>query len=418
MIKSAMSKDFLSQTDPQIDNLIKQEFGRHQEGLNLIAADNYASPAVRQAVGSILSARYAEGYPGKRYYSGQRFIDQIEKIAISRAKKLFRANYANVQPHAGSQANQAVYLALLNPNDKVLAMRIDQGGHLSHGSPVNVSGQFYNFIFYGVDRKTERIDFDQVSRIAQKEKPKLIIAGASSYPRQIDFSKFSQITKEVGAYLMADIAHIAGLVVTGLHPHSFPYCDVVTTTTHKTLRGARGGLILSRSKEIADKINKAVFPGLQGGPLQNEIAGKAVALKEAQQKSFVNYQKQVIKNAQVLATTFLEKGLDLVSGGTDNHLILINLTKLGFSGKQAQETLEAANIYVNRNVVPNDQRSPWETSGIRVGTPSVTTKGLKEKEIRQVGLWISQILKEINNQSLQRKIKQKVIKLSKRFPVA
>jgi len=413
-----VAKEYLKKADPVVAKLIKQEFNRHQEGLNLIAADNYASPAVRRAVGTILSARYAEGYPEKRYYSGQYFIDQIEKIAIARAKKLFRANYANVQPHAGSQANQAVYLALLNPGDKVLAMRIDQGGHLSHGSPVNVSGRFYNFVFYGVDRKTERIDFDQVKKIAQKEKPKLIIAGASSYPRQIDFAKFSQIAKEVGAYLMGDIAHIAGLIAAGVHPHPFPYCDVVTMTTHKTLRGARGGLILSKSKEIADKIDKAVFPGLQGGPLQNEIAGKAVALKEAQQKSFVNYQKQVIKNAQVLADIFLKEGLDLVSGGTDNHLILINLTKLGFSGKQAQEALESVNIYVNRNVVPNEQRSPWEASGIRVGTPAVTTKGLKEKEIRQVGLFIVQILKEIDDQSLRRKIKQEVIKLSKRFPVA
>jgi len=412
-----VAKGYFKETDSVIAKLIKQEFNRHQEGLNLIAADNYASPAVRQAVGSILSARYAEGYPEKRYYSGQRFIDQIEKIAIARAKKLFRANYANVQPHSGSNANQAVYFALLNSDDKVLSMRIDQGGHLSHGSPVNVSGRFYNFIFYGLDRKTERIDFDQVKKIAQKEKPKLIIAGASSYPRQIDFAKFGQIAKEVGAYLMGDIAHIAGLVATGLHPHPFPYCDVVTMTTHKTLRGARGGLILSKSKEIADKIDKAVFPGLQGGPLQNEIAGKAVALKEAQQKSFVNYQKQVIKNAQVLANILLKEGLDLVSGGTDNHLILINLTKLGFSGKKGQEALETANIYVNRNVVPDEQRSKWETSGIRVGTPAVTTKGLKEKEIRQVGLWISQILKNINNQPLRQKIKKEVIKLSKRFPV-
>ena len=407
-----MLKDFLSKTDPKIDDLIKQEFNRHQEGLNLIAADNYPSPAVRQAVGSILSARYAEGYPGKRYYSGHRFIDQIEKIAISRAMKLFRANYANVQPHAGSQANQAVYLALLNPGDKILAMRLDQGGHLSHGSSVNVSGCFYNFIFYGLDKKTERIDFSQVRKIAQKEKPKLIIAGASSYPRQIDFSEFGQIAKESKAYLMGDIAHIAGLIATRLHPEPFPYCDVVTMTTHKTLRGSRGGLILSKSKEIAEKIDKAVFPGLQGGPLQNEIAGKAVALKEARQKSFIQYQEQVIKNAQVLAAVFSEQGLDLVSGGTDNHLILINLTKLGFSGKKAQETLEAANIYVNRNVVPNDQRSKWETSGIRVGTPAVTTKGLKEKDIRQTGIFIARILKDINNQPLQRKIKQEVMKLA------
>jgi glycine hydroxymethyltransferase len=407
----------LSQVDSKIDNLVKQEFARHQEGLNLIAADNYPSPAVRQAVGSILSARYAEGYPEKRYYAGQRFIDQVEKTAINRAKKLFKANYVNVQPHSGSQANQAVYFALLNPGDKVLAMRIDQGGHLSHGSPINFSGRFYNFIFYGLDKKTERIDFDQVRKIAQKEKPKMIVAGASSYPRQIDFSKFSQIAKEVKAYLMGDIAHIAGLVVAGLHPHPFPYCHVVTTTTHKTLRGARGGLILSRDKEIAQKIDRTVFPGLQGGPLQNEIAGKAVALKEASQKSFIEYQKQVVKNAQVLAEALLEKGLDLISGGTDNHLILINLTKFSFSGRQAQEALETANIYVNRNVIPDDPRSKWETSGIRIGTPAVTTKGLKEKEIKQIGLFISQILKDINNQPLRQKIKQEVIKLAKRFPV-
>jgi len=410
-------KESLEKTDSRVFGLIKQEFARHQEGLNLIAADNYASPAVRRVVGSILSARYAEGYPEKRYYSGQRFIDQIEKIAISRAKKLFSANYANVQPHSGSNANQSVYFALLNPGDKVLAMHIDQGGHLSHGSPINFSGRFYDFVFYGLDKKTEQIDFNQVRQMAQKEKPKLIIAGASSYPRQIDFSKFGQIANQVKAYLMGDIAHIAGLVAAEIHPHPFPYCDVVTATTHKTLRGARGGLILSKSKEIADKVDKAVFPGLQGGPLQNEIAGKAVALKEAQQKDFIKYQKQVVKNAKVLAETLSGQGLDLVSGGTDNHLILINLTKLGFSGKQAQEALETANIYVNRNVVPDEKRSKWETSGIRVGTPAVTTKGLKEEDIKQVGLWLSQILKDIDNYSLGQKVKQEVIKLAKRFPV-
>jgi glycine hydroxymethyltransferase len=412
-----VAKECFKKADSVIADLVDREYARHQEGLNLIAADNYASPAVRQAVGSILSARYAEGYPAKRYYSGQHYIDQIEKTAIARAKELFRANFANVQPHSGSNANQAVYFALLKPGDKVLAMRIDQGGHLSHGASVNFSGRFYNFVFYGLDRKTERIDYDQVSRIAQKEKPKLIVAGASSYPRQIDFAKFAPIAKKVGAYLMGDIAHTAGLVTTGLHPHPFPHCDVVTMTTHKTLRGARGGLILSKSKETADKVDRAVFPGLQGGPLQNEIAGKAVALKEASQKSFFIYQKQVLKNAQVLAEVLLKEGFDLVSGGTDNHLILINLSKLGFSGKKGQESLETANIYVNRNVIPNEKRSKRETSGIRVGTPAVTTKGLKGKEVRQVGLWISQILKDIDNQSLQRQIKREVIKLAKKFPV-
>ncbi len=403
--------------DTKIDNLIKQEFARHQEGLNLIASDNYPSPAIRQAVGSILSGRYAEGYPQKRYYSGLAFIDQIEKIAIERAKKIFKANYANVQPHSGSQANQAVYFALLKPRDKVLAMGIDQGGHLSHGASVNFSGRFYDFIFYGVDKKTERIDFDQVRKIAKRERPKLIICGASSYPRQVNFAKFGQIAKDCGAYLMADIAHIAGLVAARIHPHPFPYCDVVTATTHKTLRGARGGLILSQNKEIANKIDKAVFPGLQGGPLGNEIAGKAVAFGEARGKGFIKYQKQVVKNAQVLAATLLGEGLDLVSGGTDIHFVLVNLTKLGLSGKRVQEALEEANIYVNRNLVPFDRRSKWETSGIRVGTPAVTTKGLKEKEIKQTSLFIAKIIKNINDKKARAEVAKEVISLSKRFPV-
>ena len=407
----------LSKTDPKIGNLIKKEFARHQDGLNLIASDNYASRAVREAVGSILSARYAEGYPGKRYYSGQEFIDQIEETAIERAKKLFGANYANVQPHSGSQANQAVYFALLKPGDKILSMEIDQGGHLSHGSKVNFSGQIYKCVFYGVAQKTEQIDYKQIRKIAQKEKPKLIIAGASSYPRTIDFSKFGKIAKRVGAYLMADIAHIAGLVAVGLHPNPFPFCDIATMTTHKTLRGARGGIILSNKEEIAKKIDKAVFPGLQGGPLQNEIAGKAVALKEAGQKTFVSYQKQILKNSQVMAETLLGEGLDLVAGGTDNHLVLVNLTKLGISGKDAQKALEETNIYVNRNVIPYDKRSKWETSGVRIGVPAVTTKGLKEKEIRQVGVWIAKIVKNIDNKKIVEEIKKEVIKLARKFPV-
>lgn len=409
--------NFLKKTDLKINNLIKQEFERHQEGLNLIASDNYTSIAVRQAVGSILSARYAEGYPEKRYYSGQLYIDQIEKIAIARAKKVFSANFANVQPHSGSQANQAVYFALLKPGDTVLSMKIDQGGHLSHGSPVNFSGSLYNFIFYGVNKKTEQIDFNEIRKIAKSKKPKLIIAGASSYPRQIDFAEFGKIAEEIKAYLMADIAHIAGLVATNLHPHPFPYCDIVTMTTHKTLRGSRGGLILSKDKEIAERIDKAIFPGLQGGPLQNEIAGKAVALKEAQQKKFINYQKQVIKNAKVLADVFIENRFDLVSGSTDNHLILINLTKFGLSGKKVQEALELTNLYVNRNVIPFDTRSKWETSGIRIGTPSVTTKGLKEKEMKQIASFVIKIIKNIDNKKVKQEVKMEVIKLSKKFPI-
>jgi len=410
-----MPKDFLSQKDPQISGLVKEEVQRHQEGFNMIASDNYASPAVRQAVGSIFGSRYAEGYPGKRYYSGQRFIDKMEQLAIDRAKKLFKAKFANVQPHSGSQANQAVYLSLLKPGDKLLSMRIDQGGHLSHGAPVNFTGQLYKCVFYGVDKKTEQIDFEQVEQMAKKHKPKLIIAGASSYPRKIDFAKFGQIAKKNNAYLMADIAHIAGLVATGLHLHPFPACDIVTMTTHKTLRGSRGGLILTNNKDMAEKINKTVFPGFQGGPLQNEIAGKAVAFKEALEKSFVKYQSQVIKNTQVLAKTLLEQGFDLVSGGTDNHLVLVKLTDI--TGRKVQEALESVNIYINRNVIPFDARSAWETSGIRIGTPAVTTKGLKEKEIKQLALFIAQVIKNVDNKKVKAEVKDKVIKLSKRFPV-
>ncbi len=413
-----MSQDYLSKKDRQISRLIEQEIKRHQEGFDMIASDNYASPAVRQAVGSILGSRYAEGYPGKRYYSGQRFIDQLEQLTIKRAKKLFKAKFANVQPHAGSQANQAVYLSLLKPGDKILSMRIDQGGHLSHGAAFNFTGQLYNCVFYGLDKKTEQIDFKEIGRIAKKEKPKLIIAGASSYPRQVDFAKFGLIAKKVGAYLMADIAHIAGLVAAGLHPHPFPVCDVVTMTTHKTLRGARGGLILTNNRDLAEKIDQTVFPGFQGGPLQNEIAGKAVAFKEALQKSFVNYQKQVIKNAQVLASTLLEQGFDLVSGGTDNHLVLVNLTKFNITGRKVQQALESVNIYVNRNVIPFDTRSTWETSGIRIGLPAITTKGLKEKEVRQLALFIAEVIKNIDNRKVKDRVKKQVIKLAKRFPFA
>jgi len=412
-----MAEISLAKIDPKISELIKKEAKRHEEGIHLIASDNYASKAVREAVGSIISCRYAEGYPKKRYYSGLGFIDKIEQLAIDRAKKLFNAKYANVQPHSGSQANQAVYYALLDPGDKILSMRIDQGGHLSHGAQVNFSGKLYHVVFYGVNKKTERIDYKEVRRIAKKEKPKLIIAGASSYPRKIDFSKFEKIAKEVGAFLMADIAHIAGLVAVGLHPHPFPYCHVVTMTTHKTLRGSRGGLILTNDKEIAKKIDKSVFPGLQGGPLENEIAGKAVAFLEASRKSFIKYQKQVIKNAQVLAKSLINEGFRLVTGGTDNHLLLINLTPLGISGKQAQDALEEVHIYVNRNVIPYDPRPPWQASGIRLGTPAITSKGFKEKEMKKVALLISKVLKNINKQKIKKKIKAEVIKLAKKFPL-
>ncbi len=405
----------LAKIDPKINKLIKQEYIRHLRGFNLIASDNYPSQAVREAVGSILSARYAEGYPEKRYYSGQRYIDQIEKIAIARAKKVFNAKFANLQPHCGSSANQAAYFALLKPGDKILSMRIDQGGHLSHGSEVSFSGQLYKCCFYGLNKQTQQIDYKQVEEMALKEKPKLILAGASSYPCKIDFAKFGEIAQKTGAYLMADIAHVAGLVAAGFHPHPFPYCHLVTMTTHKTLRGARGGMILTNHQALAEKIDKAVFPGLQGGPLQNEIAGKAVALKEAGQKKFIKYQKQVLANAQVLADVLAGQGFDLVSGGTENHLVLLDLTKAGISGKQAQEALESANIYVNRNLVPDDQRSKWETSGLRFGTPAITSKGLKEREVKQVGKWIGRILKNIGSSEIRKEVRREVTKLALKF---
>ena len=393
-----MLKSNLSKTDLQIAKLIKQEEARHKNGLNLIASENYPSEAVLEATGSILSSKYAEGYPKKRYYSGMKHIDRIEQIAIDRAKKIFKAEYANVQPHSGSQANQAVYMAFLKPGDRILAMDLGSGGHLTHGAKVNFSGQSYKFYHYGVNNlpagkagKTNLIDFKEVEKLAKKVKPKMIICGASAYPRKIDFRKFSQIAKKANAILLADIAHIAGLIAAGQHMRPFPYCDIVTTTTHKTLRGPRGGLILAK-KKYEQAINKAVFPGLQGGPFMHAIAAKAVCFKEAQTAQFKKYAKQVILNAKALAEELKKQGLDLITDGTDNHLILIDLTNLKIKGQQAQNLLEKNRIYTNKNVIPYDKQPPANPSGLRLGAAALTSRGFKEKEMKEIGRLIAKKL--------------------------
>jgi len=408
--------NFLKKTDPIIFSLIQKELSRQKEGINLIPSENYVSEAVLEAIGSVLTNKYSEGYPKKRYYSGHKFIDKIESLAIERAKKIFKADHANVQPYSGSQANQAVYFALLNPKDKVLAMDLKAGGHLTHGAEVNFSGRIYRFFYYSVDKTTGLIDFDEVRKIAKKVKPKLIVCGTTSYPRIIDFKKFKAIANEVGAFLMGDIAHIAGLVVANLHPHPFPFCDVVTSTTHKTLRGPRGGLILSK-KSFASLIDKAVFPGIQGGPHEHIIAGKAVCFLEAQKKQFLEYQSQIIKNAKALAESLLEEGFDLVSGGTDNHLVLIDLTNMKITGKKAQDLLEEVGIFVNKNVIPYDPRPPFDPSGIRVGSPCLTTRGFKEKEMKIVGKLISKIIKNPKSQKIKREVKKEVKELTHQFPL-
>ena len=402
----------LSKTDPQVNNLIRKEISRQNNGINLIASENYVSPAVLQALGSPLTNKYSEGYPGGRYYSGNYYIDKIESLAIERVKKLFGAEAANVQPHSGSQANQAVYLALLKPKDKVLGIDLSCGGHLSHGSPVNFSGIFYHFVNYGVDQKTERLDYEHIEKIAKRTRPKLIICGTTAYSRIIDFERFSWIANKVGAYLMADIAHIAGLIAAKIHPSPVPYCDVITTTTQKTLRGPRGGVILCR-KKFLPQINKAVFPGIQGGPLENNIAAKAVCFKEASKTNFKKYQQQVVKNAQAMAKKFIDEGFRLVSGGTDNHLMIINLSSLNISSKLVQEILEKANIFVNRNTIPYDPNPPFNPSGIRLGTPAITSRGFKEKESIQTAMIISRIIKNISQKSTLKWARNEVQKLVK-----
>ncbi len=406
----------LRDLDPEIYAAIQNEQERQEYKLELIASENYVSRAVMEATGSVLTNKYAEGYPGKRYYGGCEFVDVAESLAQDRAKKLFGAAAVNVQPHSGSQANMAVYLAALEAGDAVLGMSLSHGGHLTHGASVNFSGFLFKATAYGVHPETGRIDLDQVRDLAKKHQPKMIVVGASAYPRDIPFKTFREIADEVGALLMADIAHPAGLVATGLHSDPIPYCDFVTTTTHKTLRGPRGGMIMMR-EEWAKKINSRIFPGIQGGPLMHVIAAKAVAFQENLQPSYKDYCRQIIRNAQVLAEILVEEGFQLVSGGTDNHLLLMDLSEKTYTGKDAEEALERAGITVNKNTVPNEKRSPFITSGIRIGTPAVTTRGFKETEIRQVGRWIARVLNEVQNTRLHQEIKNEVHALCEKFPL-
>ena len=401
--------------DPEIYAAITAELSRQQNKIELIASENFVSETVMEAMGTPLTNKYAEGYPGKRYYGGCEYVDVAENLAIDRAKELFGAEYANVQPHSGAQANMAVFFALLNPGDTVLSMSLALGGHLSHGSPVNMSGKYFNIVPYGVTEDTNLIDYDEVERLALECKPKLILAGASAYPRTIDFERFSQIAKKVGAYLMVDMAHIAGLVAAGLHPNPVPYADVVTTTTHKTLRGPRGGLILSRDAEFGKQFNKAVFPGIQGGPLMHIIASKAVCFKEALSEDFKAYQQQIAKNAKAFAEGLSGEGLKLVSGGTDNHLILIDLTETGVTGKEAEHMLDEVGITVNKNAIPFDKQSPFITSGIRVGTPATTSRGFVEEDMREIAQLIKMTITDFEN--TKDEVKERVAALCKKHPL-
>jgi len=409
------------QDDPEIDSLIKQEAIRQSEGLEMIASENYTSVAVMQAQGSILTNKYAEGYPGKRYYGGCQFIDGIETLAIERAKKLFSVSYANVQPHAGSQANMAVYLAALKAGETILGMDLSHGGHLTHGSPVNFSGLLFKVASYKLDETTGLINYDTILKTARETKPKLIIAGYSAYPRFLDFVKFREIATEVGADLLVDMAHFAGLVATGHHQSPIPYADYITTTTHKTLRGPRGGLILTNSEEKAKLVNSRIFPGIQGGPLEHVIAAKAVAFGEALQPEFKIYIEHVIKNAKTLAEGLKSSGFSLVTGGTDNHLMLVDLSQSkdyeSLTGKAAEIALDEAGITVNKNTVPNEKRSPFVTSGIRIGTPALTTRGMREPEMKKIADWISLILKNPENADLRHKVKMEVKELCQSFPL-
>ena len=407
----------LKTVDPEIQKAIDQELSRQREKLEMIASENIVSTAVMQAQGSILTNKYAEGYPGKRYYGGCEYVDIVEQLAIDRAKKLFGAEYANVQPHSGAQANTAVYFALLEPGDTILGMNLTDGGHLTHGSPVNISGKYFKIIPYGVDKETERIDYDELERLAKEHQPKLIVGGASAYSRVIDFERMAQIAKSVGAYFMVDMAHIAGLVAAGLHPSPVPYADVVTTTTHKTLRGPRGGLILCRDAEFGKQFNKAIFPGIQGGPLMHVIAAKAVAFKEALSDEFKVYQQQVLDNAKALSDELVKKGFRIVSGGTDNHLMLVDLRSKNITGKEAQFLLDEIGITANRNTIPFEPLSPFVTSGIRLGTPALTTRGLKEEDIREVADIIADVIENREDSAVIEAAKAKVQAICKKFPL-
>ncbi len=425
--------DDIKKVDLDLYNALINEFDREFYKLEMIASENIVSKAVLEAQGSIMTNKYAEGYPGHRYYGGCEFVDIAETLARERAKELFKCEYANVQPHSGSQANMAAYFSIINPGDKILGMNLSHGGHLTHGSPVNFSGRLFNVIFYGVNKDTEVIDYDELERIALKEKPKMIIAGASAYPRFIDYKRFREIADLCGAYLVTDMAHPAGLIAAGLHPSPLPYSDIVTTTTHKTLRGPRGGMILlgkdfenrmgivapksGRKKMMSEILDSNIFPGIQGGPLMHVIAAKAVALKEALSPSFVEYQKQVLANCQALAKTLLSYGFRLVSGGSDNHLLLVDLSNKNVTGKQAETALDKAGITVNKNGIPFDKQPPTITSGIRIGTPALTTRGMKEKEMEIIGGWINDVISNIDNEKIQKDIANKVKKLCEQFPI-
>ena len=406
--------DYISSMDPEVGAAIKAEYRRQQEGIELIASENFASPAVIAAMGTVLTNKYAEGYPGKRYYGGCRCVDVVEELARQRACAIFGAEHANVQPHSGAQANMAVYFAFLKPGDTVLGMSLAHGGHLTHGSPVNMSGSFFRFLPYGVSAETGRIDYEELEKLAQENHPKLIVAGASAYPRIIDFRRISEIAKSVGALFMVDMAHIAGLVAAGLHPSPVPYADIVTTTTHKTLRGPRGGLILCR-EEYAKAIDKAIFPGTQGGPLEHIIAAKAVCFGEALKPEFQEYQKQVIANAKALEKKLLAEGVQLVSGGTDNHLLLLDLRENGITGKELEHRLDEVHITANKNAIPNDPEKPFVTSGIRVGTPAATTRGFKEAEMELIGGWIKDCISDFEGN--RERVLQEVLALCKKYPL-
>ena len=411
-----MYYNYLAKADPEVTAAIKREVERQESKIEMIASENFVNYEVMEACGSALTNKYAEGYPGKRYYGGCEHVDEVEDLAIERVKKLFGAEYANVQPHSGANANTAVYLALLQPGDTVLGMDLSNGGHLSHGSPANISGKLYNFVQYGLDPETERIDYDNVREMALKHQPKLIVAGASAYPREIDFAKFREIADEVGAILMVDMAHIAGLVATGLHQNPTEYADIVTSTTHKTLRGPRGGLILAK-EEYGKKLKSAVFPGLQGGPLMHIIAGKAVCFKEAMEPEFKNYQEQVIKNAKALAEGLISHGFELVSGGTDNHLVLVKLVNKNLTGKVAEKLLDDANITTNKNTIPNDPQSPFVTSGLRMGTPAMTSRGFKEEDVLKVTDAIALVLDNPENPAKMEEAKAIVKELTDKYPL-
>ncbi len=410
--------DNIADFDPDLSAAIQDEVERQEEHIELIASENYTSPRVMEAQGTVLTNKYAEGYPGKRYYGGCEYVDTAEQLAIDRAKQLFGADYANVQPHSGSQANAEVYMALLQPHDTVLGMSLADGGHLTHGAKVNFSGKIYNSIQYGLNEDTGEIDYDQVEALANEHKPKMIIAGFSAYSQIVDWQRFRDIADKVGAYFVVDMAHVAGLVAAGLYPNPIAIADVVTTTTHKTLRGPRGGLILARANpELEKKLNSSVFPGQQGGPLMHVIAAKAVAFKEALEPEFKTYQAQVVKNAKVMAKVFIERGYKIVSGGTENHLMLVDLIDKGITGKEADAVLGSANITVNKNAVPKDPQSPFVTSGLRVGTPAITTRGFKEGEVEKLTGWMCDVLDDIGNQDVIEQVRNQVSALCRDFPV-